>query len=302
MIIESEVSDWLSGGCVSLQDIGERMIKLARRQSACSYRWCIRDVVRNVSHQNNGGVISPASSTRKLFILVAVLLQVERGELALEDNITVDNNVAGSQTCGCLWLLDSPREFTIAELLKLMMALSDNVATYYLVEQIAIDRLNVLSDSMGLTGTHHLSAVPSHALSCDHEVSEVNTTTASDLVKALVLLIKGAEGTLPVSPVFIRPRLCEFGLRIMRAQQETTAIGSWLNCEKHVGDKHGVGYRNYNNVGYLGRNGSVQMAFSIIVDDLHKINGPIPAFAYARDFIGLFSRLLDDYSKSEHFI
>jgi beta-lactamase class A len=301
MMIESEVLQWLSGSAPPLQVIGQRMIQRAQREPACSYRWCIRDIVRDTCHEYNEQVCSPASSTRKLFILVAVLLQIERGELALGDSIAVDNRKAGEQICGGLWLLDRPRTFTVAELLKLMMALSDNVATFYLVERLTLKRLNALSSALGLSGTWHLSAVPKQTLACDHRLSEVNTTTASDLVKALSLMVEGAGGRLPNGETFIRPQLCEFGLRIMQWQQETTAIGSWLSNEDHVGDKHGVGYRNYNNVGYLARGGKVQMIFSIIVDNLHRIERPIPAFAYARDFIALFSRLLDDYSKREHF-
>lgn len=250
---------------------------------------------------HNENACCPASSTRKLFILIAILLLIENGELALEDNIAVDSLRAGKQACGSLWLLDHPQTFTVAELLKLMMALSDNIATFYLVELLTLQRLNALSNALCLSGTLHLSSLPNQNLSCDHLLSEVNTTTASDLVKALSLLAEGAKGASSFNAIYIRPQLCEFGLNIMRAQQETTAIGSWLDSEDHVGDKHGVGYRNYNNVGYLARQGSVQMIFSIIVDDLHQIEKPMPPFAYARDFIALFSRLLDDYSKFEHF-
>jgi beta-lactamase class A len=67
-----------------------------------------------------------------------------------------------------------------------------------------------------------------------------------------------------------------------------------------VGDKHGIGYRNYNNVGYLAHGGAVRIIFSIIVDDLHCIDSPMPAFAHARDFIALFSRLLDNYTRLEY--
>lgn len=301
MNIEPEILDWFGGGVRPLDVIGQWMLKRAKRGPACSYRWCIQDVVRGHSHEYNAQVRCPASSTRKLFILVAVLLLVERGELKLEDSIVVDNHRAGVQTCGGLWMLESPRAFTVAELLKLMMGLSDNVATFYLMDRLTLERLNNLSTVLKLSGTRHLSAVPSQTLAADHPLSAVNTTTASDLMKALLLMVEGARGRLPTGKAFIRRELCEFGLRIMRGQQDTTAIRSWLNEVDQVGDKHGIGYRNYNNVGYLARAGDVQMIFSIIVDDLHKIEGPMPAFAHARDFIALFSRLLDDYSRLGHF-
>lgn len=300
MRVEPEVQDWLASGGWPLHVIGQRMIERAQHEPACSYRWCIHDVVRGTRHAFNEHARVPASSTRKLYILVAVLLLIEHGELALSDSVVVDNQKAGVQTCGGLWLLDSPRAFTVAELLKLMMGLSDNVATFYLVNLLGLERLNALSTVLGLSGTWHLSAVPSQALTADHPLSAVNTTTASDLVTALSILVEGANSRLPAGGVFIRRELCEFGLNCMRAQQDTTAIRSWLTDVDQVGDKHGIGYRNYNNVGYLAPEGAVKIIFSIVVDDLHLIEGTLPAFAHARDFIALFSRLLDDCIKLEH--
>lgn len=302
MGIETEELDWLRAPAETLQVIGQRMIEQAAREPACSYRWCVHDVVRGIGHEYYPLVRSPASSTRKLFILVAVLRLVESGEWTLEDKLLVDNHRAGLQTCGGLWLLDSPRSFTVAELLKLMMGLSDNVATFYLVERLSLERLNDLSTLLQLSATTHLSAVPSQTLTIDHPLNAVNTTSARDLMSALSLLVEGAQGQLSAGATFIRRELCQFGLRIMRGQQDTTAIRSWLTDLEHVGDKHGIGYRNYNNVGYLARGGEVQLTFSIIVDDLNRIREPLPAFAHARDFIALFARQLDDYCQRDHFL
>ena len=294
---ELQIQDWLGGGGWPLHTIGQRMIQLARQEPSCAYRWCVRDVRQGTRHVFNEHMAGPASSTRKLYILVTTLLLVERAELALEETLVVDNSRVGNQTCGGLWLLDRPRTFTIGELLKLMMGLSDNVATFYLVERIGLQRLNALSTDLGLRQTRHLSSVPSQALTADHSLDAVNTTTAWDLATALSFLVDGAEGRLPQGGTFIGQRLCRFGLDTMRAQQDTTAVRSWMDDVGHIGDKQGVGYRNYNNVGYLVRDGSVRMVFSFIVDHLHRMEEPRPAFAHARDFIALFFRLLDDSSK-----
>ncbi|MBC3363017.1 serine hydrolase [Pseudomonas sp. SWRI154] len=301
MRYESQVLDWLSVGGWALPVIGERMIERARLEPSCTYRWCIRDVMLGTCHVFNEHACCPASSTRKLYILLAVLLLVERGELALEDTILVEKDRVGRQTCGGLWLLDTPRKFSIAELLKLMMGMSDNIATFYLVERIGLERLNSLSATLGLCRTLHLSSVPTHELTVDHSLDVVNTTTAWDLTTAMSLLVDGAAERLPSGSTFIRRDLCLFGFDSMRAQQDATAVRSWLTDMDHIGDKHGIGYRNYNNVGYLVRDGVVRMIFSFIVDDLHRIEDPRPAFVYARDFIGLFVRLLDDSSKFESF-
>lgn len=300
MLDEPEILGLLSRGGWSLPVIGQQMIEQAQRKPACAYRWCVRDVIRGTSHESNEHTRSPASSTRKLYILVATLLLIERGELALSDSLAVDKERAGEQTCGALWLLDSPRVFTVVELLKLMMGLSDNVATFFLVDLLGLERLNDLSSVLGLSGTRHLSAVPSQTLKEDHPLSAVNTTTAADLLKALLILVEGAKNRLSGNSPFINRELCELGLKMMRGQQDTTAIRSWLIDVDEIGDKHGIGYRNYNNVGYFARGGEVKIIFSIIIDDLHRIKTPMPAFAHARDFIALFSRLLDDYCRLEH--
>ena len=284
----------------SLQAIGQRMIDEAKHEPACSYRWCIRDIASGHTHKYHSLVRCPASSTRKLFVLLAVLQLIEQGEWKLEDLITVDNRRAGRQTCGGLWLLDRPRIFSVAELLKLMMALSDNVATFFLVEKLTFKRLNELSAILHLAGTHHLSSVPNPSLTADHPLSVVNTTTASDLVTALAVLVEGILNHSPAKKSFISRELCEFGLYCMRGQQDSTAIRGWLNEPNQIGDKQGVGFRNYNNVGFLAEGSRIKIIFSIIVDDLHLIKEPVPAFDYARNFIAQFSRMLEDYCRHEH--
>lgn len=295
-----ETVSWLEEGAAPLHVIGQRMLAQTRREPACSYRWCVRDVLRGTVHDHNPQATCPASSTRKLFILLAVLVLIERGEWAFEDAIRVDNAEAGGQTCGGLWLLDRPRTFSVAELLKLMMALSDNVATFFLVRRLTLSRLNELSMSLGFKGTHHLSAVPTQVTDANHPLNAVNTTTASDLVSALSILANGSTTQGAPDQQVISRRSCEFALHCMRAQQDTTAIRSWLDDASHVGDKQGIGHRNYNNAGYLMHGGRVRMIFSIIVDDLHLIEQPVPAFAYARDFIATFTRMLDDHCRKAH--
>lgn len=285
--------------CSTIQDIHQCMLTLSRTGPGCAYRWCILDWQTGSRFEQAADAPCPASSTRKLFILIAVLREIETGNWRLDDRLWLLPQAAGQQTCGALWLLDEPRAFTIAELLKCMMALSDNVATFHLVRRLGLQRLNAFSKMLQLHHTHHVGAVPNPLLDADHPLEAVNTTTASDLVKALELMVQGVQGT-GRGPTFIAPELCEFGLACMRGQQDTTAIRSWLDDASHVGDKHGIGYRNYNNVGYFMRQGQVKVIVSVIVDDLNHVAPTTCAFAHARDFIGLFSRLLDDYCTLQH--
>ncbi len=105
----------------------------------------------------------------KLPVAMAVIKDVEEGKLSLEDKVLLDkaDRVGGS---GILKKLDS-REYTINELIILMLIESDNTATQKLVNCIGFDELKAKFKEMGLLGTQ-MNDMPG---------SPINLTTSYDL-------------------------------------------------------------------------------------------------------------------------
>lgn len=105
----------------------------------------------------------------KLPVAMAVIKDVEEGKLSLDDKVLLEkaDRVEGS---GILKKLDS-REYTINELIIVMLVESDNTATQKLVNCIGFDELRIQFKEMGLNGTQ-MNDMPG---------SPINLTTSYDL-------------------------------------------------------------------------------------------------------------------------
>ncbi len=105
----------------------------------------------------------------KLPVAMAVIKDIEEGKLSLTDRVllTSKDRVGGS---GILKQLDS-REYTINELIIVMLVESDNTATQKLVSCIGFDELEAKFKEMGLKGTQ-MNDMPG---------SPINLTTSYDL-------------------------------------------------------------------------------------------------------------------------
>lgn len=95
----------------------------------------------------NEQMVMPAASIIKLFVMSEVFNNINKGKLFLEDKITVKEEQKISYQL--LTLFDEDREFTIRELLKLMICQSENTATNILIDMVGIDNINSFIKSLG---------------------------------------------------------------------------------------------------------------------------------------------------------
>lgn len=95
----------------------------------------------------------PAASTIKVFILLALLEQVEAGRAALDEEVvlTPSDQVTGS---GVLKALTAGRLYTLQDLATLMIIISDNSATNLLIERLGVDAINEACGRHGWDGTY----------------------------------------------------------------------------------------------------------------------------------------------------
>ena len=92
-------------------------------------------------------------SVVKLAILLDAARQIHNGSATLDERLplTAGNRVGGS---GILGGLTSPPSLSVADLLLLMTALSDNTATNTLLDRFPIDEVNQTIAAAGLSQTH----------------------------------------------------------------------------------------------------------------------------------------------------
>lgn len=101
---------------------------------------------------HNGDRQFHAASTIKIPILIDAYRQVENGALSLDDlhPLQDDDRVPGS---GVLGKLHAGLELTLADLLFLMISVSDNTATNLVIDRVGLDAVNATIASLGMTGT-----------------------------------------------------------------------------------------------------------------------------------------------------
>ena len=93
-----------------------------------------------------------AASVIKFPILLHVLAGAARGEIALSDKLTVENQEK-VPSCGGLNQFTGPVEADILTLCRLMIVLSDNTATNKLIRLCGMEALGAAFRDMGLTKT-----------------------------------------------------------------------------------------------------------------------------------------------------
>jgi beta-lactamase class A len=100
----------------------------------------------------DGGRVVPAASTIKVPILVTALERVADGRSRLEESLVISPDRVGGS--GALSLLPSVTELPLVEILRLMIALSDNDATNTVISRVGLEAVDRTCRRLGLVDTH----------------------------------------------------------------------------------------------------------------------------------------------------
>lgn len=100
-------------------------------------------------YARNGDRAFRAASTVKIPIMIEICRQIDRGERALADprTITAADRTPGS---GVLLHLHDGLQLTLADLLYLMISISDNEATNILIDLAGMDAVNATMWALGM--------------------------------------------------------------------------------------------------------------------------------------------------------
>jgi beta-lactamase class A len=189
---------------------------------------------------HNGDRRFHAASTIKVPILIEAWRQVERGTLSLDDRYVLrdEDRVPGS---GVLSILHAGLELTFADLLDLMITVSDNTATNLVIDRVGLDAVNATMAALGMTGSElgrpMLGRLPAAG---DPE----NWATPRDFALALQAIVDGDAAA---------PESCARMLATLARQEEIRRISRFIPDDAEVrwgtkpGDLPGV----VNDVGYI---------------------------------------------------
>jgi beta-lactamase class A len=155
--------------------------------------YAVIDIETGVRLQRRGDETFPTASLIKVPILVTVFDLVAKGQISLDDPLTVlkIDQVPGS---GVVQYLHNGTILTVRDAAWLMTTISDNTATNLLLDRIIIRRVWTKMDSLGLrqTRVHSKSFLRSSSVAMDSSVKYgLGVTTPNEMAKLFELMARG---------------------------------------------------------------------------------------------------------------
>ena len=127
----------------------EKIISEVKGQVSVSFY----DLGKNIAFSIDGNKKVLSASMIKLLILAELMRQVSEAELSLSQKITLTDSmrVGGD---GILKVLASGHQFSLKELAKLMIVVSDNEATNILIYLLTMENINALVRNIDIKETY----------------------------------------------------------------------------------------------------------------------------------------------------
>lgn len=199
-----------------------------------------------------------AASTIKIAVMVSIFQKVDQGELSLERCIVVrrEDKVPGS---GVLQGIHDDVALNMADLLYLMISISDNPSTNLLIDLVGIDEVNRTIRNLGLTRSTLVRKMEGRpARGMDNE----NLATPAELAR-LIQLIVAEEAASTDS--------CQRMMQLLTGQQNGRRIGRYVPRQKGVswGSKTGTSRETVNDVGFI----KTDVGFMILSIFAHQVPG-----------------------------
>lgn len=227
------------------------------------------------SWSHNGDRLFLAASTVKIPIMVEVYRQIDAGRLSLDDKhqITERDHTPGS---GVLRHMRPGVEITVYDLVYLMMAISDNVATNVLIEKVGMDAVNATMRDLGMTRSNLSRVMRGRPAEPDEQE---NHATPNDYVRAVGAILDGKAAS---------AESCEAMTAMLETQQNRRRLARHLPVSNKIrwGSKTGTNPGVANDAGFvLAPNGRLLIAvYTENFPDTHtaeEVIGDIARAAYA---------------------
>lgn len=137
----------------------------------------------------NEDMVFPSASTIKLVIMSEILREVKNRMHSLDEKIKLTSGIKTGGD-GILKELNSGHEFTLKEIITLMIIVSDNTATNLLIDMAGMDNVNKMAENMGLRSTRLQRRMMDSAAA---RAGRENLTCAGDMHHILKLIYEGKD-------------------------------------------------------------------------------------------------------------
>lgn len=202
----------------------------------------------------------PSASTIKVYVLQTLFERVAAGELRLDQErvLRADDQVTGS---GVLKSLAPDRPYTLHDLARLMIIVSDNTATNLLIDTVGLERVNAAISSHGWRDSH-LAGLLQRTTDPEGNKTSASVTSPRDLHDYFRRLWAGE---------LLDARLTAAAQAIYRDQQFTDQLGRYLPFDPYSTE---IGQ---DDVRIASKSGSIRG----VRNDAGVIEGPRGAFVLA---------------------
>jgi beta-lactamase class A len=203
----------------------EKIEKYVSNQNAnISVSFC--DLRSDFTFNVEGDKKSPSASMIKLLIMAEVLDEVDKKKLSLNEKyiISPHNIVEGS---GIVFELEEGHEFSLKEIIKLMIILSDNSCTNFLIDLVSMEKINKMGKMLDLKNTVLQRKM------MDLESAEKgfdNYTSSNDIMNILKLIYDGK---------LINEEMSSIALEILLCQKLNYGLKKYLPEELKLASKSG---------------------------------------------------------------
>jgi len=161
-------------------------------------------------------------------------------------------------TSGCLQWFSEGLELRIRDLILMMIIVSDNVSTGHISGLVGLDKVQVLCDELGMTGTAHRRGTPDYSLTRDHGPGVSNDTCPEDQRLLLHAIVDGTRDEGAAARLGVTPALCEYALDVMSKQRLRNRIPRHLPEKTRFANKTGSLGGYLNDVGVMYADGETR--------------------------------------------
>lgn len=262
-------------------------------------RYSVRNLLTGETLHRGADEETPSASTRKTSIMMAALKAVHDGRLDLDEPITFEARFSEEVASGMFRYLTPGIVISLRDAITGMMVLSDNVCTKMVFERLTLDEVNRYCAAIGLSGTHHRFLIPPLALSPDHTLTSVTTTTAQDQLFLLQAILDAQTSPEAAAKLGSSQQLCAYALQTLKNQVLRYGIPSRLPFGTIVAHKGGTGKRGRMNAGIVYRNGAPFYIISAFTDQVpQEMPDGTPGYTVALETIGKLARACWDQFQS----
>ncbi len=147
----------------------------------------LRDIEGGRVIDINGNEVFPTASSIKIHLLAALAEMDARGDIDLDERVTVGPHMAVPGS-GVIGYLEQSAEISWIDVATLMIIVSDNTATNMVIDRVGLDRMRDFTSRWGLSSTVVGRKMQDYeAIAADRE----NLSTPKEMVEMLALISDG---------------------------------------------------------------------------------------------------------------